>query len=58
MVNLSCKTDLVWIYDSTGALDSTYTETDHFEISSFENGFYTVTLCNGEDFSTHKLLKH
>jgi len=56
MVNLSCKTDLVWIYDSTGALDSTYTETDHFEISSFENGFYTVTLCNGEDFSTHKLL--
>ena len=58
MVNLSCKTDLVWIYDSTGALDSTYTETDHFEISSFENGFYTVTPCNWEDFSTHKLLKH
>lgn len=58
MVNLSCKIDLVLIYDSKGALVSTYTETDHFDISSFENGFYTVTLCNGEDFSTHKLLKH
>ena len=58
MVNLSCKIDLVLIYDSKGAIVSTYTETDHFDISSIENGFYTITLCNGEDFSTHKLLKH
>lgn len=58
IVHLSGKTELVLIYNSNGSLVSTYTETDHIDISSFENGFYTVTLFNGEDFSTHKLLKH
>jgi hypothetical protein len=57
IVNLSGKTDLVLIYDSKGALVSKFTEKDHFNISSFENGFYTITLYNGERFSTHKLIK-